>query len=49
MIYAIIALGKMVKLTINVIHCAMVHIAMMLLKHSWMKTKVVLMMMRNNN
>ena len=44
---AIIALGKMVKLTINVIRCARVHIAMMLLKHSWMKTKDILMMMRN--
>lgn len=48
MIYAIIALGKMGKETINVIHhCVRAHIAMMLLKHSWMKTKAILMMMRN--
>lgn len=46
MICAIIALGRMEKLTICVIRFVRVHIVMKRWKCSWMKTKISLMMMQ---
>lgn len=46
--YVHFALGKKVKSTINMILYARVYIAMKHLKHLWTKTKIFLMMMRNN-
>ena len=47
MIYVIIARGRITKSTTDAIVFARAYIAMMRWSLSWMKTKIILMMMRN--